>query len=58
MSKPTKPGIEDRVAIQDLIAKYCWALDTGDVESFVACFTADAVIVEEVFEDPDVWTRA
>ena len=55
MSKPNKPGVEDRIAIQDLIAKYCWALDTGDVESFVACFTPDAVIVEEVFEDPDVW---
>ena len=47
MSRPNKPGIEDRVAIQDLIAKYCWALDTGDVESFVACFTPDAVIVED-----------
>ena len=55
MSKPAKPGIEDRVAIQDLIAKYCWALDTGDVESFVSCFTPDAVLIEEVFEDPDVW---
>jgi len=55
MSKPARPGIEDRVAIQDLIAQYCWALDTGDVETFVSCFTPDAVLVEEVFEDPDVW---
>ncbi len=55
MSPVNKPGIEDRVASQDLIAKYCWTLDTGDVESFVSCFTPDAVMVEEVFEDPDVW---
>jgi uncharacterized protein (TIGR02246 family) len=55
MSRPHRPGIEDRVAIQDLIANYCWALDTGDIESFVACFTPDAVLIEEVFEDPDVW---
>ena len=46
MSKTNKPGIEDRVAIQDLIANYCWALDTGDVESFVACFTPDAVLID------------
>jgi len=48
-------GIEDRLAIQDLMARYAWALDTGDVEGFVSCFTADAVVLEEVFEDPDRW---
>lgn len=47
--------LEDRFAIQDLVAKYCWALDTGDVDALVACFTPDAVLIEEVFEDPDVW---
>jgi len=47
--------IEDRLALQDLIAAYSWALDTGDVEGLVACFTADARMVEEVFEDPDIW---
>ena len=48
-------SVSDRLAIHDLVARYAWALDTGDVEGFVACFTRDAVIVEEVFEDPDRW---
>ncbi len=48
-------AIEDRLAIQDLIAAYAWALDTGDVEGLVACFTPDTRMVEEVFEDPDIW---
>ena len=51
----TKLAIEDRLALQDLIADYSWALDTGDVEALVACFTPDARMVEEVFEDPDIW---
>jgi hypothetical protein len=48
-------AIEDRLALTDLIAAYSWALDTGDTESLVACFTPDALMVEEVFEDPDIW---
>ena len=47
--------IADRIAIQDLLAKYAWALDTGDVDGFIACFTPDAVVIEEVFEEPDRW---
>lgn len=50
-----KLAIDDRLALQDLIADYSWALDTGDVEALVACFTPDARMVEEVFEDPDIW---
>lgn len=46
---------EDRFALQDLIAAYAWALDTGDVEGMIACFVPGAVVIEEVFEDPDVW---
>jgi len=46
---------DDRFAIQDLIARYAWALDTGDIEALVACFTPDCLLVEEVFEDPDRW---
>lgn len=49
---------EDRLAINDLLARYAWALDTGDVDAFVACFTATAVVVEEVFEEPDRWEGA
>lgn len=46
---------EDRLAIQDLLARYGWALDTGDIDAFVNCFAPDGVMVEEVFEEPDVW---
>ena len=52
--KPTL-AIEDRIALQDLIAAYSWALDTGDAEGLVACFTEDCLMSEEVFEDPDIW---
>lgn len=51
---PSLP-IEDRIALQDLIAAYSWALDTGDVEGLVACFTPDACMSEEVFDEPDIW---
>ena len=50
-----KLAIEDRIALQDLIAAYSWALDTGDAEALVACFTEDCRMMEEVFEDPDIW---
>jgi hypothetical protein len=46
---------EDRIAINDLLARYAWALDTGDVDEFVACFTPTAIVTEEVFEEPDRW---
>ena len=48
-------SIEDRFALEDLIAAYAWALDTGDIEALVACFTTEARLIEEVFEDPDIW---
>ena len=46
---------EDRLAITDLLSAYTWALDTGDVDALVACFAPDAVVIEEVFEEPDRW---
>ena len=48
-------SIEDRLGLMDLIAAYSWALDTGEVEALVACFTEDAVMSEEVFDEPDIW---
>jgi uncharacterized protein (TIGR02246 family) len=33
--------IEDRIAINDLFVRYTTALDAGDVEAIVACFTDD-----------------
>jgi uncharacterized protein (TIGR02246 family) len=40
------PGgnLEDRRAIDDLFTGYCGALDAGEVETVVDCFTADAVL--------------
>jgi hypothetical protein len=40
------PSAEDRFAIKDLFAKYAWALDTGDADSLVDCFSDDALLVE------------
>jgi ketosteroid isomerase-like protein len=55
MSDSAALSVADRIAIQDLIARYAWALDTGEVEALVRCFTPDCVVIEEVFEDPDRW---
>jgi SnoaL-like domain len=33
--------IEDRLAINDLFVRYTRALDRGDVETIVDCFTPD-----------------
>ncbi len=37
-----KPSPEDYVAIADLLARYCVALDVDDVEGWIALFTPDA----------------
>jgi uncharacterized protein (TIGR02246 family) len=35
------PSIEDRMLINDLFVRYTTALDAGDVETIVGCFTED-----------------
>lgn len=35
---------EDRVAVEDVMARYVWAVDSLDAEGYVAVFTDDAVI--------------
>ena len=55
MPTPAELSLADRIGIQDLIARYAWALDTGDVDTLVSCFTTDCAVIEEVFEDPDRW---
>ena len=35
-------SVEDRLAITELFARYCWCFDTADVEGFVALFAPDA----------------
>ena len=36
--------VEDRLAIDDLLMKYVWASDTGDVDAFVDTFLPDGMI--------------
>jgi ketosteroid isomerase-like protein len=36
--------IEARAALHDLFTRYCGALDNGEVETVVDCFTADATL--------------
>jgi hypothetical protein len=48
-------GAEEKLAIQELLARYAWTFDTGDVEGFVDCFAPDATLCEDAFEEPDLW---
>ncbi len=41
------PSTADRLAIYELYARYCWALDTGDTAGYLALFTEDAEATEE-----------
>lgn len=36
--------VEDRLAINDLLMKYVWASDTGDVAAFVETFLPDGLL--------------
>ena len=38
------PSVEDRLAINDLFVRYTTALDTGEVDTIVACFTEDGAL--------------
>jgi uncharacterized protein (TIGR02246 family) len=39
------PSIEDRLAIGDLFTRYTCALDAGDVDTLVDCFTENGALV-------------
>jgi uncharacterized protein (TIGR02246 family) len=41
-------SIEDRFAINDLFVRYSTALDAGDVETIVGCFTDDGALESPV----------
>ena len=49
---------DDQLAIRDVIARYCWSLDTGDVEGLVSCFASDGVLVWDAFDVPLQWQGA
>jgi ketosteroid isomerase-like protein len=42
--RTSKLSVEDRLDIQELFARYVWALNTGDVEGVLDCFTADGYL--------------
>ena len=35
---------EDRALIEERFARYMWAIDTGDIETLVGCFSADGAL--------------
>lgn len=43
-------SLEDRAAIHDLFTLYCCALDNGEIESVVGCFTVDARLKSPVID--------
>jgi uncharacterized protein (TIGR02246 family) len=38
--------VDDKLAIQELVAAYNWAWDHGDWDGVVACFTPDGIFVD------------
>ncbi len=38
MAKTEKPTVEERLDVQELFAKYCWALNTGDEQGYLDLF--------------------
>jgi hypothetical protein len=44
----SESNLEDRAAIHDLFTRYCCALDNGEVEAVVDCFTVDAILKSPV----------
>ena len=40
----SKLPVEDRLDIQELFAKYAWAIDMGDIDAVVACFAEDGYL--------------
>jgi uncharacterized protein (TIGR02246 family) len=41
---------EDRFAVEDLLARYAWALDTHDYETYALLYTPDGVFIERGVE--------
>jgi ketosteroid isomerase-like protein len=45
--------VEDRLAVQEAIARYAHAFDTGDVAGFVEVFTEDGIFEVVLIDQPD-----
>jgi ketosteroid isomerase-like protein len=46
----SESDLEDRSAIHDLFTRYCCALDNGEIEVVVDCFTVDAILKSPVID--------
>src|SRR5215208_83402 len=46
----SESNLEDRAAIHDLFTRYCYALDNGEIETVVDCFTVDAILKSPVID--------
>ena len=40
----SKVSVEDRLDVMEAAARYAWALDTGDLDGYIDCFTEDGWI--------------
>jgi hypothetical protein len=48
MSGKQKLGVEDRLDLQELFARYCWALNTGVEDDFLDCFLVDGWLQHQI----------
>ena len=55
MSEHSPVTAADKVEIHELLARYAWSFDTGDIDGFVDCFAEDATLCEDVFDEVDKW---
>ncbi len=46
----SESNLQDRAAIHDLFPRYCFALDNGEVEAVVDCFTVGAILKSPVID--------
>jgi uncharacterized protein (TIGR02246 family) len=46
----SESNLDDRGAIHDLFTRYCCALDDGEIETVVDCFTADAILTSPIID--------
>src|ERR1700745_926837 len=46
----SESNLEDRAAIHDLFTRYCCALDNGEIETVVDCFTVDAILKSPIVD--------
>ena len=46
----SESNLKDSAAIHDLFTRYCCALDNGEIEEVVDCFTVDAILKSPVID--------